>query len=83
MKTKRAHKSPDLLLSVIQSWLQFNRRNTVIKEGSDCGIPRGPDVKTVGRFKLSKIANMDQTPLPFEFNEGKTYAKTGLKKWLE
>jgi hypothetical protein len=68
----------------VQSWLQFNRRNTVIRPDSDCGIPRGLDVKTVGRFKLSEIANMDQTPLPFEFNDGKTYAKKGSKTvWVK
>jgi hypothetical protein len=83
-KTKRAQKSPEQLHSAIQNWLQFNRRNTVIRPDSDCGIPRGPDVKTVGRFKLSEISNMDQTPLPFEFNEGKTYAKKGDKTiWVK
>jgi hypothetical protein len=84
MKTKRAQKAPEELYPVIQKWLQFNRRNTVILPGSDCGIERGPEVKTIGRFKLSEIANMDQTPLPFEFNEGKTYAKRGSKTvWVK
>jgi hypothetical protein len=56
----------------------------VIRPDSDCGIPRGPSVQTVGRFKLSEIANMDQTPLPFEFNEGRTYAKKGSKTiWIK
>lgn len=41
-------------------------------------------MKTVGRFKLSEIANMDQTPLPYEFNEGKTYSKRGAKTvWVK
>jgi hypothetical protein len=48
------------------------------------GIPRGPDVPTVGRFKLSEIANTDQTPLLFEYNNGKTYAKKGSKTvWVK
>ena len=37
----------------------------------------------VGRFKLSQIANMDQTPLPFSFTNGDTYADTGDKTvWI-
>ncbi|TVY14491.1 hypothetical protein LARI1_G009129 [Lachnellula arida] len=76
--------SPKELEAAIQSWLQFNRRNTVIRPDSDCGIYRGIDMPTVGRFKLSEIANMDQTPLPFEFNDGQTYAKTGSKTvWVK
>lgn len=83
-KTKRAQQSPVQLHSAVQSWLQFNRRHTIIRPDSDCGIPRGPAVKTVGRFKLSEIANMDQTPLPFEFNTGKTYAQKGSKTvWVK
>jgi hypothetical protein len=33
----------------------------------------------VGRFKLSEIANMDQTPITFEFLSGSTYAGKGEK----
>jgi hypothetical protein len=51
-----------------------------IREGSlIIGIPRGPDVPVVGRIKLSEICNMDQSPLPFEFLKGRTYAKKGEK----
>src|SRR5271155_854134 len=77
--TKRAQKTPEELLSVIQSWLQFNRRMTVILEDSDCGIPRDPSVPLVGRYKLSEIANMDQSPLPFELQKGRTYATKGSR----
>ena len=50
----------------------------------DYGRPRGPDVKTIGLFKLLEIANIDQTPLPFEFNKGRTYAKRGSKTvWVK
>jgi hypothetical protein len=34
-------------------------------------------VKTIRRFKLSEITNIDQTPLAFEFNDGKTYCGKG------
>ena len=33
----------------------------------------------LGKFQLSTIANVDQTPLPFTFNSGQGYNKTGEK----
>jgi hypothetical protein len=80
--TKRAQKAPEDLRPVIQSWLQYNRRMTVITVHSDCGKQRDASVPTVGRFKLSEIGNMDQSPLPFELQRGRTYAKTGEKTVL-
>ena len=35
--------------------------------------------RPVGRFTLQQIANVDQTPLPFSFTSGGTYADTGDK----
>ena len=35
--------------------------------------------RPVGRFALQQIANVDQTPLPFSFTNGGTYADTGDK----
>jgi hypothetical protein len=75
--TKQAQKSPEDLLPVIQKWLQFNRRMTIVQPGSNCGISQDPSIPTVGRFKLSEIANMDQSPLPFELQKGRTYAQKG------
>jgi len=77
--TKRAQKAPEELRLTIQAWLQFNCRNTVVLENSDCGTPCGKDIPVVGRFKLSEIANMDQSPLPFELCKGRTYNKKGEK----
>jgi Tc5 transposase DNA-binding domain len=57
--TKRAQKSPNELLSVIQNWLQFNRRMMVVRVDSDCGIQRDLSVLVVSRFKLSEISNID------------------------
>lgn len=37
----------------------------------------GQPTEDVGRFKLSQIANMDQTPLPFCFTDGSTYEERG------
>lgn len=76
--TKRAQKSPEQLEPVLQNWIQYNRRMLTIVEGkSIIGIPRGPDVPVAGRIKLSEICNMDQSPLPFEYLKGRTYAKRG------
>ena len=65
----------------IQSWLQFNQQQTVIqKDGSSIqGLPCRPDVLVVRRFKLSEIANMDQTPLAFDFLGSRTYNSKGAK----
>jgi hypothetical protein len=78
--TKRAQRSPEELEPVLRNWIQYNRRMMTIVEGkSIIGIPRGPDVPVVGRIKLSEICNMDQSPLPFEYLKGRTYAKRGDK----
>ena len=38
----------------------------------------------VGIYKLGNIANMDQTPLPFDFLCGKTYSIGGAKTvWVK
>jgi hypothetical protein len=50
---------------------------TVVLADSDSGQPRDSSVPIVSRFKLSEIANMDQSPLPFECQRGRTYSKTG------
>ena len=58
--TKRAQKSPEQLIPILQNWLQYNRRMLTIIEGKTLtGIPRGPKVPVVGRIKLSEICNMD------------------------
>ena len=33
----------------------------------------------LGKFQLSTVANVDQTPLPFTFNSGQGYKKKGEK----
>lgn len=76
-RTKRAQKVLEELHDTIQAWVQFNRRNTVIRPNSDCRKVCTPAVPIVGRFKPSEIGNMDQTPLAFEFLNGRTYDKRG------
>ena len=83
-RTKIAQKPPEDLREKIEQWLRFNRRQTVIEPCSIMGLPRGKDVPLVGRFKLSEIANMDQTPLACEFLNSKTYNCKGSKTvWLK
>ena len=64
----------------VTAWLQFNRQQTIIiKDFSDVGLPRGKEVLLVGCFKLSEIANMDQTPIGFEFLSSRIYDFKGAK----
>jgi len=64
--------------------MQFNRRQTVILPSSDVGLPRGEHVLLVGRFKLSEIGNMDQTPLAFDFLSTWTYDAKGSRTiWVK
>ena len=56
----------------------------VIQEGSNIGIPHSLSIPLVGRFKLSEIANIDQTPIAFEFLSGRTYDFKGSKTiWVK
>ena len=41
-------------------------------------------LRNTGNFKASDLANMDQAPLPFVLDDGKTYDKKGVKKvWAQ
>ena len=51
---------------------QFHR---LIRKIADEPRPKRP----IGRFTLPRIANVDQTPLPFSFTNGGTYNDTGDK----
>lgn len=75
-KTKQATKSPIEARPHVEQWLRFNRRNSQIY-GSEIS-------RDVGRFFLCDIYNMDQTPLPFEFLDGRTYDFKGNKTiWVK
>jgi hypothetical protein len=83
-KTKQAQKPPEDFREKIENWLRFNCRNTIINIDSNCGILRPLATLLVGRFKLSEIANMDQTPIAFEFLSGCTYDFKGAKTvWVK
>jgi len=72
--TKKAQKVPEEYQSLVINWLRFNRRNA--QPTSDIFfdiVLRHP----VGRFDLSNICNLDETPIPYEYLEGKTYDMMG------
>lgn len=60
------HKPSDLEVKIRQFHLNIRR---VASQGENVG--------PLGQFKLSTIANVDQTPLPFTFNGGEGYDTTG------
>ena len=69
--TNTAQRPPADKMDLIK---QFHRE--IRKSGA---IGEGDEQQSVGRFKLSQVANMDQTPLLFSFCEGPIYADTGEK----
>lgn len=78
--TNRAQKIPQDYLTPITNFFCFNRRNSQVRpiqvNPSTSNFP--PDSNTeFGRYTLSRIANMDQTPAPLEYLSGQTYALKG------
>jgi len=71
--TNKSQKIPDDYLNSILQWLQFNQRNSQIRPET------GERLRDVGRYWLDSIVNMDETPLPFKFLDGQTYADRGSK----
>jgi len=62
--------------------MKFNRRNSQLRPESPSAIADSPG--EVGRYKLSNICNMDQTPLPFKYLSGRTYNQQGEKTiWVQ
>lgn len=73
--TNKSQAIPPNYTQNIRSFHQFIRRNAA----------RGNQIGPLGQFCLPTIANMDQTPLQFDFNSyGKTYDTTGAKTvWVK
>ena len=69
--TKKAQKAPEELRETILRWLRFNRRNSQ-------PLP-GQVTAEVGRYQLSEITNMDQSPIAYEFLSAKSYSFKGEK----
>lgn len=80
--TNKASQLPRDFGESILSWLRFNRRNSQYRPGEERGLEQGGH--RVGRYMLQNICNMDQTPVPFEYLEGRTYNQIGEKSiWLQ
>ncbi len=67
--TKKATKLPEDVLKEVSSFLRFIKRVSQPKETNNL-------VTSPRRFKLGNILNLDETPIPFEFTSGSTYAET-------
>ena len=76
--TSIAQKIPSDKKEQIQEFHKFIRRNAVRGAGKKQRATR------LGKWKNETVANMDQTPLPFSFGGGKTYARRGSKTvWVK
>ena len=71
--TNKAQETPQGYSDLIINFLCFNRRNSQLRVGTE------DSVRGVGRYLLANILNMDQTPLPWEYLEGRTYDFMGKK----
>lgn len=69
--TNQAQKEPEHYLPGMQSFHQFIRKVAKPKDYEEH--------KDIGRFKLANIANMDQTPMPFEVGIDTTYNDVGAR----
>jgi len=72
-----AQQTPIEYCAMIVSFLCFNRRNSQLRDGMEETVLRS--VIAVACYLLSNILNMDQTPLPWKYLEGKTYEFKGSK----
>jgi len=79
--TKRAQKLPADYEILILNWLRFNRRNSQPRVSNFWEVAVE---HPVGRYELSNICNLDETPIPFEYLQGKTYNQVGEKTiWVK
>lgn len=84
--TKKAQKIPADYHKLVINWMQFNRRNSQ-PDPSELHPVCWMEVvlcRAVGRYHLSNICNLDETPLPFEYLNGRTYDIVGSKTiWVK
>lgn len=77
--TNRAQKIPQDYLTPVINFFRLNRRNLQLR---DEDVNKSFETATeagLGRVTLSPIANMDQTPAPFEYLSGPIYALKGCR----
>jgi len=73
--TKKASKLPEEYQRLVVNCLRFNRRNSQPYNWFE----RNQITADIGCFQLSNILNLDETPIPFEYLDGKTYDIKGSK----
>ena len=80
--TNKASQLPVDYIEALVNWMKFNRRNSQLWPQTLSTLPDTP--AEIGRYRLSNICNMDQTPLPFEYLSGRTYNQQGEKTiWVQ
>jgi hypothetical protein len=83
--TKKATKVPAEYIDFVNKFLRFIKR--VSQLPNDRKQPFCPTIQNLitspkRRFPTSNILNLDETPIPFEFNSGYTYEETGARSVL-
>jgi len=73
---KTAQELPEDYRILVINWLRFNRRNSQPRAACFWEVSLQ---HPVGRYELSNICNLDETPIPYEFLDGKTYNPIGEK----
>ena len=75
--TNKASQLPSDFTDAIVNWFRYNRRNSQLRPDDERGL--GDEAAVVGRYRLRNIGNMDQTPIPFEYLEGRTCHESALR----
>ena len=80
--TKKATKLPEEYVSFVNKFLRFIKRISQLPDNKK--EPFRPTIHNLTstpkrRFPTSNILNLDETPIPFEFNSGYTYEETGAR----
>ena len=83
--TNKSSQLPKDFGDAILNWLRFDRRNSFCRTGEFEAIAgRRQGGYHAGRYMLQNICNMDQTPIPFQYLEGRTYNQQGEKTiWIQ
>jgi hypothetical protein len=78
--TKAATKLPDEVISTVNEFIQFIRRNNRQESFAATILQSSPSkTQSFQRYPTRLIVNLDETPLPFEFLNGYTYEVQGKK----
>lgn len=74
--TKKTQKIPEVYSNLVINCLWFNRRNSQPKPSCWSEVVLN---RAVGRYYLNNIYNLDETPIPFEYFNSRTYDRIGSK----